>query len=266
MKLSLIIVAYNSKELIRKQLTHLKSIKTNVDYEVLVVDNGSSDNLIELKSEFPYVRFVFSRDNLGYFGGANLGVKKSKGEYLFILNADILASDYCFDNLINFIENNKNIGIVAPKLIYPDERGVQNSCFRFHNILTPFFRRTAAGESKIGIKQNYSMLMKDFDHNSTIECDWVLGAAFIIKKDLLKELGGLDERYFLYYEDMDICKTVWLNNMKVVYLHSTYMIHDHQRQSAKNKSLIDCINNKTLKIHITSYIRYFYKFIFKRKA
>lgn len=264
MKLSLIIVAYNSKELIKKQLTHLQSIKTNIDYEVLVVDNGSQKEISVLKESFPFVKFIFSKNNLGYFGGVNLGVKKASGEYLFILNSDILASDYCFDKLINFMENNKNIGIIAPKLVHPNNYETQNSCFRFHNILTPLFRRTAIGDTKIGKKENHKMLMEDFDHEDTVECDWILGAAFIIKKETLKKLGGFDERYFLYYEDMDICKTVWLNGLKVVYFHSTYMIHDHQRQSANNKTFLDYINNKTLKIHITSSFRYFYKFLFKK--
>ncbi|MEZ7821086.1 MAG: glycosyltransferase family 2 protein [Patescibacteria group bacterium] len=262
-KLSLIIIAYNMKDLVSKQINHLYNIKTNIDYEIIVVDNGSSDNIIDIKPKFPNVKFVISKNNLGYFGGANLGAKNSNGEYLFILNSDILASDYCFDKLIDFIENNKNVGIVAPKLIYPDERGIQNSCFRFHNILTPLMRRTALGETKFGIFENKKMLMDDFDHEDTIECDWVLGAAFIIKKSFLEEIGGFDERYFLYYEDMDICKTTWANNKKVVYLHTTHMIHNHARSSAKNKNFFDFIKNKKLKIHITSSVKYFFKFLFK---
>lgn len=262
-KLALIIVSYNTKELVRNQLNYLKKIQTNIDYEVIVVDNGSDDDIKELKSEFHDVIFILSKNNLGYFGGANLGVKFSNSEYLFILNSDILASDYCFDKLIDFIEKNKNIGIIAPKLIYPDERGIQNSCFRFHNILTPLIRRTALGDTKFGMFENKKMLMDDFNHEETIECDWILGAAFVIKKDFLKEIGGFDERYFLYYEDMDICKTTWKNNKKVVYLHNTFMIHNHAR-SSKNKNLFDVFKNKILRIHITSSMKYFFKFTSRR--
>lgn len=262
-KLSLIIIAYNTKDLVIKQINHLKTIKSNIDYEIIVVDNGSNDNIQEITSQFNDVKFIMSKNNLGYFGGANLGVKNSIGEYLFILNSDILASDYCFDELINFIEKNENIGIIAPKLMYPDERGVQSSCFRFHNILTPLVRRTALGETKFGIFENKKMLMDDFNHEDTIECDWVLGAAFIIKRSFLDKIGGFDERYFLYYEDMDICKTTWANNKKVVYLHTTYMIHNHARSSAKNKTFFETIKNKALKIHITSSVKYFFKFLLK---
>lgn len=259
-KLTLIIVAYNMKELVKKQLNHLKTIKTNIDYDVIVVDNGSNDNILELEPEFSDVCFVLSKNNLGYFGGANLGVKYSNSEYLFILNSDILASDYCFDSLIEFMEKNNDIGIIAPKLIYPDERGVQNSCFRFHNILTPIIRRTFLANTKFGKNENRKMLMEDFNHDDIIECDWVLGAAFIIKKDLLESVGGFDERYFLYYEDMDICKTISKHNKKVVYYNKTFMIHNHARTSAKHNKLVDFINNKTIRIHITSAIKYFFKF------
>lgn len=262
-KLSLIIVAYNMKELVRKQLNKIKEIKTDIDYEVIVVDNGSSDFISDLKSEFNDCFFVLSKNNLGYFGGAKLGVDVANGEYLMILNSDILPSDYCFDDMINFMEKNQNVGILAPKLIYPDERGVQSSCFRFHNILTPIFRRTSLSETKIGKFENNKMLMNDFNHRDTIEVDWVLGAAFVIKKDFLEKIGGLDDRYFLYYEDMDICKSTWLNNKKVVYFDKTYMIHDHARTSAKAKSFFDFFRNKTIEIHIKSAFRYFFKFLFR---
>jgi len=262
-KLSLIIVAYNTKDLVSKQINHLYNTKTNIDYEIVVVDNGSNDDIINIKSEFPDVNFVLSKNNLGYFGGANLGVINSSGEYLCILNSDILASDYCFDELINFIESNKDIGIVAPKLIYPDERGTQNSCFRFHNILTPVLRRTSLGETNFGRFENKKMLMEDFNHDETIECDWILGAAFIIKRDFLENIGGFDERYFLYYEDMDLCKTTWINNKKVVYYHKTHMIHNHARASAKNKTFLDFLKNKTVGIHIKSGFKYFFKFLFR---
>lgn len=262
-KLSLIIIAYNMKDLVFKQINHLYNTKTNIDYEIIVVDNGSNDNIIDIKSDFPDVKFVLSKNNLGYFGGANLGVKNSSGEYLFILNSDILSSDYCFDELVNFIENNKNIGIIAPKLIYPDERGVQSSCFRFHSIFTPILRRTFFGETRFGKLENRKMLMEDFNHEDIIECDWVLGAAFIIKRDFLESLGGFDERYFLYYEDMDICKATWMHDKRVVYYNKTYMTHDHSRASAKNKTFSDFFKNKTVRIHIISSFKYFFKFLFR---
>lgn len=260
-KLALIIIAYNMKNLVKKQLDHLRNIKTNIDYEIIIVDNGSKDNIIELESEFSEASFILSKNNLGYFGGANLGVKYSNSEYLFILNSDILASDYCFDELIDFIEKHQDIGIIAPKLIYPDERGVQNSCFRFHTILTPIIRRTFLSKTKFGKKENQKMLMEDFSHDEIIECDWILGAAFIIKKELLDLVGGFDERYFLYYEDMDICKTISKHDKKVVYYNKTYMIHDHARTSAKYDKFIDLIKNKTTQIHIFSAIKYFFKFL-----
>lgn len=262
-KLSLVIIAYNMKELVIKQLEHLYKTKTNIDYEVIVVDNGSSDNIIEITETFKDVRFILSKNNLGYFGGANIGAKNAFGRYLFILNSDILASDYCFDELIEYLESNNNIGLIAPKLIYPDERGVQNSCFRFHNILTPILRRTFLENTPFGRLENKKMLMEDFDHNDIIECDWILGAAFIIEKEFLQKLGYFDERYFLYYEDMDICKAIWIAKKKVVYYNKVHMIHNHARTSAKTKKISDFFKNKTVVIHITSGFKYFFKYLLK---
>jgi len=105
--------------------------------------------------------------------------------------------------------------------------------------------------------------MNDFDHNDTIEVDWVLGAAFMINKELFDSIKGMDERYFLYYEDMDICRRIKLNNKKVVYYKNATMTHYHQRTSAHIKSIMDIFKNKILQIHIKSAFKYSYKFYLK---
>lgn len=263
---SVIIINFNSLEYLKKQLEAFSKLQESINYEIIVIENGSEDKdyIKQIVNQYnnKNLTLIISKNNLGYGGGINLGAKYSNGKYIIPLNADVIPNDNSLSTLFNFMEKNNDVGIAAPKLFYSDGT-VQNSCYRFYNILTPIFRRTSFSKTNIGEKENNYVLMNDFNHNENIETDWVLGAAFMINKDFLDKLGGIDERYFLYYEDMDICKSVKLNNKKVVYLKEATMTHHHQRATANVKSLLSILKNKVALTHIKSAFRYSYKFYLK---
>lgn len=260
---SAIIINYNSLNFLKDQLEAFSRLQERIKYEIIIVENGSKDKdfikQIISKYNIKNLTLIISNNNLGYSGGINLGAKYSNGKYIIPLNTDVIPNNYALSSMFDFMEEHKDIGILAPKLFYPDNT-IQNSCYRFYNIFTPIFRRTRLSNTSIGKKQNNYVLMNDFDHNDTIEVDWVLGAAFMINKEFFDSIGRMDERYFLYYEDMDICKRVQLNNKKIVYYKNATMIHYHQRTSANIKNIMDIFKNDTLKIHIKSAIKYSYKF------
>lgn len=263
---SVIIINFNSLNYLNKQLDAFSKLEERINYEIIVLENGSKDKdyikqVVE-KYSIKNLKLIISKNNLGYGGGINLGAKYSDGKYIIPLNTDVIPNNYSLSDMFDFMEKNDDIGIIAPKLFYPDGT-IQNSCYRFYNILTPIFRRTGFSKTVIGKKENNYVLMNDFDHDSTIETDWVLGAAFMIKKSFLKDIGYMDERYFLYYEDMDICKTVKLNNKKVVYFDKATMTHYHQRASANVKNIISIFKSKIVQTHIKSAFRYSYKFYLK---
>lgn len=259
--ISIIIINFDSINYLEKQLEIFKNLSENIKYELIIVENGSKDKdfIKSLVKKYKNIKLIISKNNLGYGGGINLGAKYSSGKYLLALNTDVLPCKDSINNMFNFIEKHENVGILAPKLYYPDET-IQNSCYRFYNIFTPIFRRTGFAKTIFGKKHNDYVLMNDFNHEETIEADWVLGAAFMINKEFFDKIGGMDERYFLYYEDMDICKTTKLNNKKVIYLTTAKMIHNHQRATANIKNIFILLKNKIVLTHIKSAFRYSYKF------
>lgn len=259
MDISIIIVNYKSK---KKTASCVDSVLSSdlggINYEIIVVDNNSKDGIKDLLSKkYPQVVFLQSNKNLGMGGGNNLGINVSKGEFVLILNPDTLVANNSIRLLYNFIKNNLEIGIVGPKLLNPDGT-LQYSCLRFPHLMTPIFRRTFLG--KFAKKHLDKFLMKEFDHNSVKDADWILGSCLMIRNKILKEItSGFDKRFFMYFEDTDLCRRVKDAGFRVVYFPKVTVIHDHMRDSAKKVWYLGIIQNKMARVHIQSWIKYFLK-------
>lgn len=258
MKLSIIILNYKSKGLVKQCLKQIKLANFNFDYEIIVVDNNSKDGIKELiQQNFSEIKFIGLKQNLGYAAGNNAGIKQSQAENILILNPDILIDSGQVEKMIDYLENNSDVGLIAPKLLNPNKT-VQNSCYLFPKFHIPILRRTPLGKIKYFKKQLDEYLMKDWDHSSNKQVDWVLGAALMFRKKDLEKVGLLDERFVLYFEDIDWCRRFWKKELKVVYFADAEMIHYHGRASAQG-SWIGSLFNKTTRIHIQSWIKYFIK-------
>ncbi|MEK7067885.1 MAG: glycosyltransferase family 2 protein, partial [Patescibacteria group bacterium] len=226
---------------------------------VIVIDNNSSDGSAEMvKNRFPNARLIESKENLGYAKGVNLGLKQSQGAYVAIFHPDIFITKGALETLVNYLDANLDVAMVGPKLINADG-SLQYSCYRFPKIYTPLLRRTFLGETSSGKKEIDRYLMKDFGHNESREVDWLLGGALLARKAALKEIGYLNEEFFLYFEDTDLGRKFKKAGYKVTYLPSAKMIHLHRRESADN-SILSGLFNKTTRVHILSAIRYFRKY------
>jgi len=191
----------------------------------------------------------------------NTGIKASTGDFILILNADIMILDGAVLEMIRFFETHKNTGIIAPRL--EDYTGnLQISCFNDPVPCLILARRTFWGKTKYGKK-----ILKKFstfdDNNLPKEVDWAQGSAMMFKKDLINRVGFWDERFFLYFEDSDWCRRIRQKGYKIIYLPTARMIHYYHRSSKKLGVLGDLIFNKYTRIHILSAIKYFKKYGFK---
>ncbi|OGF20560.1 hypothetical protein A2316_00405 [Candidatus Falkowbacteria bacterium RIFOXYB2_FULL_38_15] len=262
---SIIILNYKTKGLLRECLRVIKAVSPKLNYEIIVVDNGSGDGTGKMmKEEFSETKFIASDRNLGYAAGNNLGIKEAKGRYVMIMNADIIIFPESIEKLVSYMDTHRDVGIVAPKLLNPD-RTLQDSCYRLPSFWIPVFRRTPLGKIDFAKKELDKYLMKDWDHSSEREVDWLLGGCLLICKEALSGLGLLDERYFAYFDDVDLCRSMWENKWKVVYYPEVSMIHFHRRESADGKWW-NGIFKKTTRIHIKSWITYFKKWGFENKV
>lgn len=268
MDISIIIVNYKCKACV---LNCVKSIKeadwtspfptggeAKLKYEIIVVDNNSHDSLKELLAwQFPDIQFIQNDKNLGMGAGNNVGIKKAQGKYIVIMNPDTIAFPDTFTKLFGFMANNPKAGIAGPKQYNPDKT-IQASCYRWYKILTPLYRRTPLGNMKLAQKDLDRFLMVDFDHNSIRKVDWLLGSFLFCRSNALAKVGNFDERFFLYFEDTDLCLRFWNKGYEVVYYPEAEIIHNHARESAR-EPWYKFLTNPAARYHIFSWLKYLYK-------
>jgi GT2 family glycosyltransferase len=220
-KVSIIIVNWNTKRLTVNCVRSIISSKPKIPYEIIVSDNGSTDGSVEalrqLQRKTSKLHLLKNKANLGFAKGVNSGIRKAKGKYLLLLNSDTKISKGSIDELIHFAERIPGLGVVGSRLINPDKT-IQPSVYRL-----PGLWRT--------IKQ-YWFKKKILDKyapkgNSPVEVEAVVGAAFLITLTARKRVGILDERYFMYFEDLEYCRKVRKAGLKVYYLPSAVVIHYH---------------------------------------
>lgn len=196
MKLSIIILSFNTAKLTLscvKSLfkTYKKEIKEGM-LEIIVADNASSDSTVEFLNKIKEVTVVRNKNNFGFSKGNNLGAKKTRSEYLLFLNSDVEVLDKGLLGMIEFMDKNPTVGILGAKLKNPDgsEQKSSGNFYTFINLVFTLF--------------GFDSLMRQ-SPKKIQKVDWVSGAFLMIRKKLFDRLGGFDEKYFMYIEDMDLC-------------------------------------------------------------
>lgn len=258
-KLSITIVNYNQKYFPRMCVEALKKSKTDFEFEIIFCDNSSHDESLEYlrKAEKDGdIQLTEPGKNLGYGAGNNFAAKEAQGEYILVLNADITVEEDTLQKLVDYLEENKEVGMVAPKLIYHNAE-VQRSCRRHFNLFDLFVKRSFLKKIWPFKKRYENYLMEDFNHESTQEVDLVTGAFMMMPKKVWDQIRGFDERYFLFMEDFDLCRKVQTAGYKVVYYPKARALHYHKRLS--EGSFVKLLFKKTSWWHLSSAIKYHLK-------
>ena len=253
MILSIILVNYNSRMAITSCLSAIFRSHPSLDYEVLVVDNASTDNSRQLLAEgFPRLRLIENRENVGFSRAVNQGVRRSRGRYLLLLNPDMTVLPGSIDKMIGFMEGHPEVGLLLPKLLNQDGT-LQFSCRTFYDFPTLFFRKTPLGKIFPNHRIIRRHLMMDWDHEKPREVDWGLGACMLLRRAVVSGGDLLDERFFLYFEDVDLCFRLKNEGWKVLYYPEALMIHAHMRQSSRGWI------NRAKWEHLKSLLKYYWK-------
>ncbi len=258
MDLSIIILNYKSRELVKQCVKTIGLLAPKVSYEIIVVDNASDDGVGAMLAErFPDVRFLQSPTNTGFAAGNNLGIRAAKGRYVVIMNPDITVLPGALEEMVSYMDTHPDVGVMGPKLIHPDG-SLDPSCYRFPTRMIPVYRRTPLGKFSSGRRAIAEYLMEDYDHETTSDVDWLLGAALIVRREAFEKVGLLDEQYFLYFEDTDWCRRFSEAGYRVVYHPKAKMVHYHERLSAQGPWFLSVLKPST-RIHIASCFKYFSK-------
>ena len=259
MKLSIIITSYKNPELLKICIDSIKKNYTGNDFEVIVSDSDTEDKTeMMMREDYPEIKFLASKENIGFSGTVNKGLALADGKYILILNGDIIVKKDAIEKLLDYISSHPDVGIVGPQLLNFNET-FQPSSFRFYTPLTIIYRRTFLGKFPFAKKHLINFLMKDRDHQTIHEVDWMMGSSLMISRQALEKVGFMDHQFKLYFEDTDWCRRFWENGYKVVYFPIAQMYHYHGKGSAGKNIFL----NKLTWIHILSAIKYFKKYINK---
>ena len=223
-KLSIITVNYNG---LKDTCALIESIPFNENMEVIVVDNASiQDEASIIQKQFPQVKVIRSEKNLGFAGGNNLGIKKSKGKYLFLINNDTIFKEFNVDSLINRLESSPNIGIVCPKIRFTwGTKPIQYTGYTPLSKITVRNQAIGYGEEDKG------------QYDAPHPTPYAHGAAMLIKREAIKKVGLMPEDYFLYYEELDWSMMFTRAGYKIWYDPACTIYHKESQSTGQNSPL-----------------------------
>ncbi|MBC7236933.1 MAG: glycosyltransferase family 2 protein [Chloroflexi bacterium] len=229
--LGIIIVSWNTAELLADCLRSIPSGLDGIEAEIIVVDNGSTDGTLDLIAhDFPQIRLLQNHTNVGFARANNQGIgalgERNAPQYVLLLNSDTVAKSGSLRELVRFMEEHPDVGIVGPRLVRPNGKP-QPYGFGHDPSLVYLINR--------GIK---ALLLKRYLHDWSTDqvqrVDWVSGACLLIRREALSQIGPLDEGFFMYFEDNDWCLRVRQAGWHVIYYPKVEVVHLGGQSLAKN--------------------------------
>ena len=228
---AVIIVSFNVRADLRRCLDSLRMWPSKASIDIWVVDNASADGSAEMvRTDYPDVNLIANDYNAGFSRANNQAIRESDSRYVFLINSDAKVHAGTVDKLFDYAEANSRAAIIGPKVLNPDGT-LQFSCRRFPSLGAGFFRNTWLGRLFPNNKYAADYLMANVNHNETRTVDWLSGCAMFIPRRVIGWIGGLDERFFMYCEDVDICKRAWDAGLQVMYMPDAVVTHAIGRSS-----------------------------------
>ena len=230
MDLSIIIVNYNTSELLKKCLDSLYKTVSDLALEIFVVDNGSTDKgLAEIEKKWTQVEYIKNKENLGFSKANNQALRRAKGRNILLLNSDTEVLNTTLTKMTKFLDSHSEMGVIGCKLLNL-EGTLQYSYGKFPDIFSTILRLILSPQ-----KRKYAL----YGYGKTHEVDWVTGAVFMIKKEVIEKVGFLDEDYFMYYEETDWCYRIKKTGWKIFYFPEGQVIHHFSYKRRTKKVLIE---------------------------
>lgn len=228
MKLSIVILNYNVQHFLELCLRSVEAAITNIDAEIIVVDNNSKDGSCNMvKALFPKVNLIENKKNLGFSKGNNIGVLKAKGEYLCILNPDTVVAEDTFSKILNFSDSKENLGILGCKLINGSGEFLPESKRNIPKV-------NVALKKILGFSKSY--YANHLSKENIGKVDVLVGAFMLLKKEIYNEVGGFDEDYFMYGEDIDLSYKILKAGYNNYYYGGSTVIHYKGESTLRDKN------------------------------
>jgi len=205
MDVSIIVVAWNVRELLQNCLRSVFQETKDIEFEVIYVDNGSADGSVDMvRKEFPPVRIIENRENQGFIRANNQAIEVAKGRYVLLLNSDTIVLQNAIAKTVRFADSQPQAAAVACRVLNPDGT-LQQNCFRFYSHLNMLFSATflssAFPKNRIFNRKIYA----GWNYDSVREVDIVVGCFSLVRMEAIKQVGMMDEDFFVYGDDADWC-------------------------------------------------------------
>lgn len=257
--LSIIVVSYNTKDMTRRCLERVNEHTAGMSCEIIVVDNASSDASADMvEREFPGVMLLRLEKNLGFAAGNNHGIARASGRYILLLNSDAFLCEGVLESTIGYMENNPQVGILGCMLTDPDgtpqpSARMQPSALNKFLVITGLSSRFPG--SRIFGRADFSW----WDHSRPRRVGWVVGAYFLIRSETITAIGMLDERYFLYFEEIDYCRAAQKSGWDVVFYPYARVVHIGGQSAQNIHAEMSSKGRQLLEYRIQSEFRYYRK-------
>ena len=227
------IISYNTRDLLRECLRSV--LMQNAD-EIIVVDNASTDGSVEMmKAEFPSIPLIALEKNLGFGTASNRGIKNCRSEHIFLLNADAIMNAGSLQALNRYLETHPHVAMIGPRVLNPDGT-VQTSCFYYPTpphvflYISGFYKLIP----RLPILKKRSL--QKAASEMAMDVPWILGAALAFRRETFETLGGFDESFFLYFEEVDLCYRLFLQGKQIHFVPEAEVVHVGGASTTQNRT------------------------------
>lgn len=231
-ELSVIIVSWNTRELLRRCLVALKQEIAGIDAEVFVVDNNSADGSADMvAAEHPWAKLIANDANLGFAKANNQAMKIAQGSYILLLNPDTEVQPGSIHTLLKFLPERRQAGVVAPQLLNSDG-SIQRSCRAFPTFLNMLYELIGLSKFFPNVSTFRAYKMLDWNHDDERQVDQPEGACLLLRRKVIEEVGTLDEGFFMLFEEVDWCYRIKKAGWQIWFTPKAKVVH-HYGQSIK---------------------------------
>jgi GT2 family glycosyltransferase len=222
---SVVVVSWNTKEVLRQCLASVRAHLAEVAHETIVVDNASGDGSAEMvAADFPEARLVRNRTNVGFGAANNVGMLGARGEFFLLLNSDARLVDGSIGKLVELLRTRPRVGVVGPRLRYEDGR-LQPSAQRFDALRLRAVEELGLYKLLPRARAGRLLLAGYFDHEQEVDADWILGACMLVRREAFEQTGGFDPAIFLYGEEEEWCYRIRAAGWAVVFSPVAEVVH-----------------------------------------
>ncbi len=230
--LSIVIVAWNVRDLVLDCLASIEDARLEISHEVIVVDNGSADGTVEaVRGRFPSTHVIALPRNIGFGAGNNQGLLKMRGRHAVLLNSDTIVLPGGLERCVRYLDEHPDVGVVGPQLLNPD-RSKQNC---IHN--SPTLVSELVSQSLLRRLRPGRYPSKRVDYRAPIDVEAVLGACLFVRREVVEQVGLIDEDYFFFLEETDWCHRIRARGWRVVHLPDAFVVHLYGESTKKKVPL-----------------------------